>query len=242
VVLVGVAGLLGLAGLAIARVESADLRGIKGPWLWTAAALGTVAVVVALAWKAFRRPGNVFVALLAGAVAASMIGATLVPLEAFVSGKASNLVFAHPFRGGATAAEAGAAQWLRRNSTPGDLVATNAHCIIERNGLCDSRHFWLAALSERPVLIEGWSYSNQANRIALTTGGNPSLIPYWNREELADNDAAFKAPTPAAIERLRNAGVRWLYADHRAGDVSPALRNYVRLRHATLDVTIYELR
>ena len=242
VVLVGVAGLLGLAGLAIARVESADLRGIKGPWLWTAAVLGTVAVVVALVWKAFRRPGNVFVALLAGAVAASMIGATLVPLQAFVSGKASNLVFAHPFRGGATAAEAGAAQWLRRNSRPGDLVATNAHCIIERNGLCDSRHFWLAALSERPVLIEGWSYSNQANRIALTTGGNPSLIPYWNREELAANDAAFKAPTPAAIERLRKAGVRWLYADHRAGDVSPALRNYVRLRHATLDATIYELR
>ena len=92
------------------------------------------------------------------------------------------------------------------------------------------------------MLIEGWSYSNQANRIALTTGGNPSLIPYWNREELAANDAAFKAPTPAAIERLRKAGVHWLYADHRAGDVSPVLRNYVRLRHATLDATIYELR
>jgi hypothetical protein len=242
VVLVGAAGLLGLVGLAVARSESADLRGIKGPWLWTAGALTAVAVVVALAWKAFRRPGNVFVALLVGAVAASMIGAMLVPLQALVSDKASNLVFAHPFRGGATAAEAGAAQWLRRNSTPGDLVATNAHCIIEREGICDSRHFWLAALSERPVLIEGWSYSNQANRIAVTTGGNPSLIPYWNREELAANDAAFKAPTPAAIDRLRKAGVRWLYADHRAGDLSPALRNYVRLRHATLDATIYELR
>ncbi|MEU4288927.1 hypothetical protein AB0E63_11960 [Kribbella sp. NPDC026596] len=242
VVLVGAAGLLALVGLAVARSESADLKGIKGPWLWTAAALVAVAVVVALAWKAFRRPGNVFVALLVGAVAASMIGAMLLPLQAFVSDKASNLVFAHPFRGGATAAEAGAAQWLRRNSTPGDLVATNAHCIIQRDGICDSRHFWLAALSERPVLIEGWSYSNQANRIAVTTGGNPSLIPYWNREELAANDAAFKAPTPTSIERLRKAGVRWLYADHRAGEVSPALRNYVRLRHATLDATVYELR
>ena len=81
-----------------------------------------------------------------------------------------------------------------------------------------------------------------ANRIALENDGNPSLIPYWNREELVANDIAFKAPTPAAIERLRQAGVRWLYADHRAGTVSPALRNYVRLRHATLDATIYELR
>ena len=242
VVLVGVAGLLGLAALAFARSESADLRGIKGPWLWTAAAIGAVAVLVALAWKVLQRPGNIFVALLAGAVAASMIGATLVPVQAVVSDKASDLVFAHPFRGGATAAEAGAATWLRRNSTPGDLIATNAHCIIERDGICDSRHFWLAALSERPVLIEGWSYSNQANRIALATDSNPSLIPYWDRAELAANDAAFKAPTPATIDRLRKAGVRWLYADNRAGDVSPALRNYARLRHATLDATIYELR
>jgi len=242
VVLVGAAGALGLVALGIARSQSADLRGIKGPWLWTAAALATVAILVALGWKLFGRPGSVFVALLAGAVAASMVGAVLVPLQAFVSDKASNLVFAHPGRGGATTAEAGAAQWLRRNSKPGDLIATNAHCIIERDGLCDSRHFWLAALSERPVLIEGWSYSNQANRIALTTGGNPSLIPYWDREELAANDVAFKAPSPTSIERLRNAGVRWLYADNRAGEVSPALRNYVVLRHATLDVTIYEIK
>ncbi|MEI8407968.1 MULTISPECIES: hypothetical protein [unclassified Kribbella] len=242
VVLVGAAGALGLVALAFARVESADLPGIKGPWLWTAAALGSVAVVVALVWRVFRRPGNILVAFLAGAVAASMIGAALVPLQAFGSDKASNLVFAHPGRGGATAAEAGAAMWLRRNSRPGDLIATNAHCIIQSEGVCDSRHFWIAALSERPVLIEGWSYSNQANRIALTTGGNPSLIPYWNREELAANDTAFTVPTPAAIERLRKVGVRWLYADNRAGKVSPALRNYVRLRHATLDATIYELR
>ena len=242
VVLVGAAGLLGLVALAVARSQSADLRGIKGPWVWTVAAVAAVALLVAVVWKLARRPGNFFVALLGGAVAACMIGATLVPLQGFVSDKASGLVFARPFRGGATAAEAGAAQWLRRNSAPGDLIATNAHCIIQRDGLCDSRHFWLAALSERPVLIEGWSYSNQANRIALTNDTNPSLIPYWNSEELAANDIAFKAPTPAAIERLREAGVRWLYADHRAGDVSPALRNYVRLRHATLDATIYELR
>jgi hypothetical protein len=199
-------------------------------------------VLVAVGWKVARRPGNFFVALVGGAVAACMIGATLVPLQAFVSDQASNLVFAHPFRGGATAAEADAARWLRRNSAPGDLIATNAHCIIERDGLCDSRHFWLAALSERRVLIEGWSYSNQANRIALSSGGNPSLIPYWNREQLAANDTAFTSPTPASIERLRQVGVRWLYADNRAGDVSPALRNYVRPRHATLDATIYELR
>ncbi|NUR97742.1 MAG: hypothetical protein HOV67_21110 [Kribbellaceae bacterium] len=241
-VLVGTAGLLGLAGFAVARSESAELPGIKGPWLWTITVVAAVAVLVAVGWKVARRPGNFFVAMLGGAVAACMIGAALVPLQAFVSDKASNLVFAHPFRGGATAAEAGAAQWLRRNSKPGELIATNAHCIIQRDGVCDSRHFWLAALSERPVLVEGWSYSNQANRIALAEDGNPSLIPYWNREQLAANDAVFKAPSPATIDRLKQAGVHWLYADNRAGEISPALRNYARLRHATLDATIYELR
>lgn len=242
VVLVGVAGLLGLAACAVARTASADLPGITGPWLWTGAGLVAVAVVVAVAWKLLRRPGSIVVAFLAGGVAASMVGATLVPLQALVSDKAAKLVYAQPRPGGATAAEAGAARWLRRNSKPGELIATNAHCIIQREGFCDSRHFWLAALSERPVLIEGWSYSNQANRIAVSTGSNPMLIPYWNRAELAANDAAFIAPSPEAIERLRRVGVRWLYADHRAGKVSPALREYVSLRHATLDVTIYEIK
>ncbi|WP_241996031.1 hypothetical protein [Kribbella antiqua] len=241
-VLVATAGLLGLVALAVARVQSADLPGLTGPWLWAGAAIGAVALVVALGWKVARRPGNILVAFVAAAVAACMIGATLISLQALVSDKASNLVFAHPGRGGATAAEAGAARWLRRNSKPGELIATNAHCIVKRDNICDSRHFWLAALSERPVLIEGWGYSNQATRIALTTNSNPSLIPYWNSEELAANDVAFVSPTPAVIERLRKAGVRWLYADNRAGKVSPALRNYVRLRHATLDATVYEIR
>ena len=171
-----------------------------------------------------------------------MVGATLVPVQAVVSDQASSLVFARPGRGGATAPEAGAARWLRKNSKPGELVATNAHCIIQRDDLCDSRHFWIAALSERPVLVEGWSYSNHASRISLATGVNPSLIPYWSEEELATNDAAFTSPSAAVIERLRRVGVRWLYADNRAGTVSPELKPFVRLRHATLDATIYEIR
>jgi hypothetical protein len=97
-------------------------------------------------------------------------------------------------------------------------------------------------LTERPVLVEGWSYSNQANKISMATGVNPSLLPYWNEDLLAVNDLAFTSPSPAVIERLRKSGVRWLYADHRAGQVSPNLKQYVRLRHATLDATIYEIR
>ncbi|WP_405063693.1 hypothetical protein OG474_19150 [Kribbella sp. NBC_01505] len=242
VALVGAAGALSLAGLAVARSKAAGLAGVKGPALWMLAVVLVVGVVVGLGWKVFRRPGNVGVAMVAAAVAACMIGAVLVPLQAFVSDSASNLVYAKVSRGGATAAEAGAAQWLRRNTQPGELIATNAHCIIQRDNVCDSRHFWLAALSERPVLVEGWSYSNQANRIALETDSNPSLIPYWDSGKLATNDTAFRSPSADIIQRLRNAGVRYLFADRRAGMVSPKLGDFVSIRHATLDVTIYEIK
>lgn len=241
-VLVAVSGLLGLAACAGARIGADGLNGVKGPWLWTAGALAAVGVLVAVGWKVARRNSGVVTAFAVGVAAAAMVGATLVPLQAVVSDEASKLVFANPGRGGATAPEAGAARWLRRNSKPGELVATNAHCIIQRDDLCDSRHFWIAALTERPVLVEGWSYSNQANRLSVQTGTNPSLLPYWDEEELAANDAAFTAPSAAVIERLRRIGVRWLYADNRAGEVSPNLKEFVRLRHATLDATIYELR
>lgn len=241
-VLVAVSGVLGLAACAIARVRTDDLNGVKGPWLWTAGALAAVGLLVAIGWKAARRSGGVVTAFVVGVAAAGMVGATLVPLQTVVSDSASDLVYAKPGRGGATAPEAGAARWLRRNSQPGELVATNAHCIIQRDDICDSRHFWIAALSERPVLVEGWSYSNQANRISTRTGTNPSLIPYWDEEELAANDAAFIAPSAPVIERLRRIGVRWLYADNRAGPISPNLKEFVRLRHATLDATIYEIR
>ncbi|MDX6259391.1 MAG: hypothetical protein QOH84_1079, partial [Kribbellaceae bacterium] len=139
-------------------------------------------------------------------------------------------------------AEADAARWLRDNTPGDDLVATNAHCIALAGETCDSRHFWIAALSERQVLIEGWVRTNRSSRISVTSGVDPSEVPYWNKEQLAANDATFTSPSPAIIERLRKLGVRWLYADHRAGQISPQLKDYVRLRHATLDATIYEIR
>jgi hypothetical protein len=241
-ILVAGAGMLGLAALAAARIGADDLRGVKGPWLWAAGALLVATALATAAWKLASRQGGVLTVLLATAVSATMVGAVLVPVQALFSHKAADLTFAQPAAGGATAAEAGAARWLKRNSKPGDLVATNAHCAIKREDVCDSRHFWIAALTERPVLVEGWSYSNKANKISMATGVNPSLLPYWNEEVLAVNDTAFTSPSPAVIERLRKSGVRWLYADRRAGPVSPNLKQYVRLRHATLDATVYEIR
>ncbi|MFI7060511.1 hypothetical protein ACIBL3_05980 [Kribbella sp. NPDC050124] len=106
----------------------------------------------------------------------------------------------------------------------------------------------LAVLGLAIVLLFQHSTVTEVGRFVLFTGLGIALPGFalWrlvgSYGRLAANDAAFTAPNPAAIERLRKVGVRWLYADNRAGKVSPALRNYVRLRHATLDATIYEIR
>ncbi|MGC4936310.1 hypothetical protein [Kribbella sp. DT2] len=241
-VLVAAAAGLGLLGAGLARVASDGMSGVKVPFLLTLLALLVVGLVVAIAWRISGRGGGLFTAALASLVAACMAGSISLPLLTLVSDQATFVIYGKVAGGGPTTAEADAARWLQKNSGTDDLVATNAHCIVQRGDVCDSRHFWIAALSERQMLVEGWAYTNRANRISVAEGSNPSLLPFWDQNLLATNDAAFSSPSAAVIDRLRRYGVRWLYADHRAGQVSPDLNQYVRLRHATLDATIYEIR
>lgn len=242
IALVGAASALGLIGCGFARWGAADLKGVKEPLLWSVTAMVAVGLLVAVGWKASRRKGGLATAFFAALVAACMVGAATLPLIGLVSGQASDVVYGRPSGSGPTEAQAGAARWLKENSSRDDLIATNAHCIAQKGDTCDSRHFWIAALSERQVLLEGWVRTNRSSRISATTGIDPSKVPYWNKDQLSANDAAFTSPSMAVIERLRKLGVRWLYADNRAGEVSPSLKQYVRLRHATLDATIYEIR
>jgi hypothetical protein len=240
--LVAAASALGLGACVAARALATGHAGVKVPFLWTIGALLTVGLVLAVGWRSVRRSGSVLTVFLVAAVAACMVGATALPLAGLVSEQASLVIYGRPGKYGPTKAQADAARWLQENTDRHDLVATNAHCIVQRGTVCDSRHFWIAALSERQVLVEGWAYTNRANRTATVKGVNPNLLPFWDQQLLATNDAAFVTPSAPVIDQLRRYGVRWLYADHRAGEVSPALKQYVRLRHATLDATIYEIR
>jgi hypothetical protein len=194
-------------------------------------------------WKASRREGSPVTAFLVALVVTCTVGATTLPLEALVSKHASVLAYGKIGLGGPTKAEMDAARWINANSESTDVVATNVHCLFQHGNLCDSRHFWIAALTERQMLVEGWAYTNKANSLSITTGVNPSILPFWNKDLLAANNTAFTTPSPAAIDRLRQYGVRWLYVDKRAGvRVSPKLKDYVQLRHATPDAAIYEVR
>ena len=137
-----------------------------------------------------------------------------------------------------------AARWLRDNSAPSDLVATNLHCLPQRgtSTACDARHFWVSAYSERHVLVEGWAYTTPAIAYAMEHGVSDRTVPFWDQAALAANDEAFEAPSGPALATLRDTyGVRWLFADLSHG-ASQALGDVADLRHREGPFAVYELR
>ena len=92
-----------------------------------------------------------------------------------------------------------AARWVRDNSAPDDVLATNAHCrAVGGDGVCDARSFWLSAYAERRVLVEGWLFAPRVSE----TGERA----FWDPALLALNDEAFTAPTPPVLDALRARG------------------------------------
>ncbi|MDQ1654946.1 MAG: hypothetical protein QOD41_29 [Cryptosporangiaceae bacterium] len=129
-----------------------------------------------------------------------------------------------------------ASRWLRDHSSTSDVVATNAHCYYKYKGHCDNRHFWIAAYTERQVLIEGWGYTSH-----MLTGGW-YYSKYWNPARLADNDRAFTRPSPGTIGLLAaKYGVRWLVVDELNQPASPQLGQFAALRYHNGQTAIYEL-
>lgn len=141
-----------------------------------------------------------------------------------------------------SAEESEAALWVREHTDPDAVLATNVHC---RFGLrwCDSRAYWVTSLSERRALVESWAYTEEnLDRIGTFRTGFP-LFPFDDPDLLALNDRAFTAPTPQVLAELRDRhGVSYLFADTRAGAVSPLLRGLADLRHESGPVQVYALR
>ena len=95
--------------------------------------------------------------------------------------------------------------YIRDNSAPNDLVITNAHCRTGTvaDGDCDARHFILAAVSQRRVLVEGWSYTQFGTS------------PDWVRTQLELSDGFIQSPTTARLRHLESLGVGFAYVDTR---------------------------
>lgn len=138
-----------------------------------------------------------------------------------------------------------AATWLGEHSAPNDVVATNTWCrpAGSRTPGCDARGYLVSGIAGRRTLIEGWAYTSQAmanhgrGGLRYTVQASP-----WP-ERVALTTQALAEPTPGLLDRLATEyQVRWLFADARAGVVSPRLGQLAIERHSVGQVTIYELR
>jgi hypothetical protein len=133
-----------------------------------------------------------------------------------------------------------AARFIRERSGPDDLIATNIHCHDPAAKRCHHSTFWIAAYAERRVLVQGWSYTAEANATGNATGA--LYGPFWDQEKLRINDDTFTAPTRAGVETLRTKyGVRWLLADERVHALPTDLNRLADLRFQAGTVRVYQL-
>ncbi|TDD58079.1 hypothetical protein E1263_20750 [Kribbella antibiotica] len=140
--------------------------------------------------------------------------------------------------------EQSSAAWLAANSAPTDVVATNTWCrpVDAKAPGCDARGYLVSGLAGRRTVIEGWAYTNEAMAAQGVGGRRYTEQPSPWPDRVALVTQTFASPTPALLKRLHDQyGVRWLYADARAGTVSPKLAELVPLRHSNGKVAIYDL-
>ncbi|MEU8103045.1 hypothetical protein AB0C18_04885 [Nonomuraea muscovyensis] len=236
-----------LCGVTIPLAPGQDTGVLYRPYL--VLGLTAVAAVVLLArWRGLRGAAAlVVVALAAVGLPAYGHARVLSALDGFVTTAPAAPATARPAARGPVTEQAipagalTAGRWLRAHSAPGDLVATNAHCRWGREDPCDSRFPWVAALSERRVLVEGWAYT-AANLSRWRPGLPPESLPFWDQELLRLNDAAFRVPSAEVMRLLRERhGVRWLFAEERSGTSLGRIGDFATLLFRSGGYAVYRL-
>lgn len=143
-------------------------------------------------------------------------------------------------RGAVSRGQIDAARWIRDHSDVDDVVMTNRHCNTPApRRKCDSRRFSVAAYSERQVLVEGWTYTPMAVKLA-PSGRDYITVDYWEPELLALNDGFITQPTEDAADELRQRGVRWVFVDDTVRHAR-TLGPFAALRFQAPGVDVYEL-
>ncbi|MEU7903985.1 hypothetical protein [Actinoplanes sp. NPDC049118] len=232
----------------LAPAVTAPAPAAMGAWAWTLAVpvLRTLGFVLAAAVLvlALRRRLRVLVTAGTAAVLGASLAAGLVRHTETLWHDADGTGRAQPLASRLISQEEmRAALWLDEHAGNDDVVATNVHCMaIAQSRPCDSRAFWVAGLGGRRTLVESWGYSDAAVAAHGAGGVSYALQPPPDPGRYALNQRAFTAPDPADLARLREEyGVRWLFADARAGAVAPALDELARPRYTSGPVTVYEL-
>jgi hypothetical protein len=108
------------------------------------------------------------------------------------------------------------AKYLQDESDKNDLIATNRHCAgVEETQTCTARQFALSALSERRVLLEGWSYTT-------CPLSEPILNKYWKEDFWKLNQDFLINPNAQNWGMFQKTGVDWLVIDSSR----PSATNY----------------
>ena len=136
-----------------------------------------------------------------------------------------------------------AALWLRDHSSPDDVVATNVFCQpVEFMRPCNAQSFWVAALTERQLVLGGWSYTDAY--IAISAEGWDSAAylagPWPDRVALSTSAVADGSEDAVGLLE-EDFGVRWLFVDDAATEVASDLPGLARLVYENSAVQIYQL-
>ena len=222
----------------------------RGDLLEPVAALAVVIVVGSLIWWLVRRRwtaalAGAGVAVLVAGVVGLGIDATYRSLAPSAGEVLDGTIPDHGSTGKfwVTANEMRAAQWLARNAPTDDIVATNVHCEnVTTTPDCTSRSFWVSAITEHAVVLEGWAYQPAVMEKHGVNGRPYFDQPEPDPERRRINDAVFADPTPAALAQLRHKyHAKWLYADARASQISPLLATLATERYRSGSAVIYQL-
>jgi hypothetical protein len=246
---VPVGGLLaGALWTVFAPAVGLPARDSMGDWAWTLAVpvlrtLGFVAAAAVLLVVLRRHVRVLVVGGIAAVLGAGLAGGAIASTEVLWRAAFGPEPAQPPAARLLTQEEMRAALWLDAHAGDDDVVATNVHCVpMNRYKPCDARAFWVAGIGGRRTLVESWAYSD-ATVAANGVGGLKYVLqPPPDPRKYALNQRAFTTADPADLAHLRQAyGVRWLFADSRAGMVSPQLSRLASLRYSAGPVTIYEL-
>lgn len=225
----------------VAPAVEAPATPSAGAWAWAMAVpllrIAAVVLLGVLIWRA-RAVRALPVALIAAVAAAGVVSAVSRTVESI-----ADPVPARARPGVAvTAGEMRAAFWLDAHAGRDDVVATNVHCLPMKARTCNARAFWVAGLGGRRTLVESWGYADPTVAAHGVNGLRYYFQPAPDPAVYALNQRVFELGDPADVARLRNEhGVRWLFADTRAGPVSPRLAQVAPVRHRVGPVTIHEL-
>ncbi|MCO1596509.1 hypothetical protein M8C17_15225 [Micromonospora sp. RHAY321] len=255
--LVALAAAGALGGLVVPAIGRPD-RSIEG-WLRVLGAsavryavfvalAAALAVGVAALWRrrvpssgGRRRAATVAVAGVSAALLGASIAVSVSGTLRSVASEPGPASGPQPYA--LTADEMRAALWLDANAAADDVVATNVHCRpVRTTPHCDARAFWVTGLGGHRAVVESWGYTDAVVAAHGVANLGYARQSFPDQELFALNERIFTAPATADLDRLRTAyGVRWIFADTRAGAVSPELARLAPVRLVSGSVTVHEL-